>query len=177
MMNKKILIGVLLAPLAMPIYAENIVTSTTTTATSSNAQASNQASPYQSINSYGQRQAAPAPELAVGGSIGTHLCETAGGVSGGWLTGDAGVIIPVSKQYCVYLNVSDFLQQSATMEEKAGNKTMAENLRYASYDLVSQIDATIKGVLSRDNVLKPEQAVQSDKSGTVGLQPSNYVVK
>ena len=138
-------------------HAEGL-SSTNTVGTQSGATAQNQASPVQSINSYGARQPAMGPELAVGGSIGTHLCETSGGISGGWMTGDAGVIIPISRQYCVYLNVYDALQQAAVNEGKDGHPDRAQAVRDASYDLLAHIDSTVKGILQAHGVVPDEVA-------------------
>lgn len=129
------------------------VSSTNTVGSNSGASSSNTVQPVQAINSYGARQPAMGPELAVGGSIGTHLCETSGGISGGWMTGDAGVIIPISRQYCVYLNVYDALQQAAVNEQKDGHTDKAEAVRDASYELLGHIDSTVKGILQAHGVV------------------------
>lgn len=145
--------------------------------TTSQAQASNQASPTQTLQQNGARQVANAPVVQVGGSIGTHLCEGGAGVSGGFFTWALGGGITLTQKYCVFMNVTDFLQQSATMEDKAGNVDLAANLRQSSYDLTAEIDPVVRAVLSRNHVLKGDAAVQSDQSGTVGLQPANYRVQ
>jgi hypothetical protein len=175
---KKIIAAAVVAAVASTAFAEGTLTSTNTVGTQSGAASTNTVQPVQSLslNSYGSRQVANAPELAVGGSIGTHLCETQGGISGGWMTGDAGVIIPVSKQYCVYMNVMDELQQSAVNEQKDGRPEVADELRDASYELLSHVDATVKAVMSRHHLVRGDAAAQADASGTEGLQPKAYAV-
>jgi hypothetical protein len=176
-MKKIIALAAALA-VASPAFADGSLTSTNTVGTQSGAASTNTVQPVQSLSltSNGSRQPANAPELAVGGSIGTHLCETQGGISGGWMTGDAGVIIPVSRQYCVYMNVMDEMQQSAVNEQKDGRPEVASELRDASYELLSHVDATVKAVLSRHNLLKDGAKAQADASGTEGAQPQAYAV-
>lgn len=144
MLKKIIAVSLMLA--VVGAHAEGL-NSTNTVGSNSGASSSNTVQPVQAINSYGARQPAMGPELAVGGSIGTHLCETTGGISGGWMTGDAGVIIPISRQYCVYLNVYDALQQAAVNEGKDGHPERATAARDASYELLAHVDATVKGIL------------------------------
>jgi hypothetical protein len=177
-MKKIVIAAALLAMAGSPAFAEGTFDNTNTVGSRSGASSSNTVQPVQSLSltSNGSRQPANAPELAVGGSIGTHLCETQGGISGGWMTGDAGVIIPVSKQYCVYMNVVDELQQAAVNEGKDGRPETATALRDASYELLSHVDATVKAVLSKHSLVKGDAAAQSDASGTAGLQPKTYAV-
>jgi hypothetical protein len=170
-MNKTLLILALLA--APAAFAQS---SNTTGATSSaSTQAVNQ--PVQEIASYGSRMVGNAPSMAVGGSIGSHVCEASAGMSGGWFTGAAGGVFTYSRESCVFLNVGDFFQQSATMEDKSGRPAVAAGLRDASYELMAEIDPKIRAVLSRNKVVHGQAAVASDPSGTVGLQPQNYRVE
>lgn len=151
------------------------VTSDTSTSSQAASQAVNQ--PVQSISSYGARVVANAPSVSVGGSIGSHVCEGSAGLSGGWFTGAIGGAITFSRQSCVFLNVGDFMQQSAAMEEKFGRPFVAAELRDASYELLAEIDPKIRAVLSRNGILRGQAAVQSGASGTIGLQPQNYRVE
>lgn len=171
---KKTLIAISLLAFTTAVLADQ--TTTSTVDTTSKAAANNNASPVQSINSYGSKQVANAPVVQVGGSIGSHLCEGAAAVSGGFFSWAAGGGISLTQKYCVFLNVGDFLQQSATMEEKAGDVELGKGLRQASYDLMAEIDPKVRAVLSRNKVVKGDAAVMSDQSGTVGLQPANYRV-
>jgi hypothetical protein len=153
------------------------VTGQNTVSSDSQAAAQNTASPTQTLQQNGARAVANAPVVQVGGSIGTHLCEGGAGVSGGFFTWALGGGITLTQKYCVFMNVTDFLQQSATMEDKAGNADLAASLRQSSYDLTAEIDPVVRAVLSRNHVLKGDAAVQSDASGTVGLQPASLRVQ
>jgi hypothetical protein len=161
--------------IASQAYAGSL-TSTNTDSTNSAATAQNQASPTQVLEQVGTRQVGNAPALAVGGSIGSHICEASAGGSGGWFSGSAGIVITYSRQSCVFLNVYDGLQQAAANEDKDGYAQQADNLRDASYELLAEIDPKVRAVLSRNHVIHGQAAVQSDDSGTVGLQPQNYRV-
>ncbi len=153
------------------------VSGTNSSDNSSQAAANNNASPTQVIQSYGSKYVGNAPSMAVGGSIGSHVCEASVGASGGWFSGAAGAVFTYSRESCVFLNVGDFLQQSAHMEEASGRKDEAQELRDSSYELMAEISPKIRAILSRNKLLKGQAAVQSDKSGTVGLQAANYRVE
>lgn len=161
---------------ALMVSGAAFAQSTNTVGTSSSAQTSAINTPVQSINSYGAgsiHTTGQAPSIGVGGSIGTHVCEAGVGGSGGWFGGSAGIAFSFSRESCVFLNVGDFLQQSATMEEKANHGDTANALRQASYELMAEISPKVRGVLSRAGVIHGQAAVQSDQSGTVGLQPAS----
>lgn len=201
---------------ALMVSGAAFAQSTNTVGTSSSAQTSAVNTPVQSINSYGAgsiHTTGQAPSVGVGGSIGSHTCEAGVGGSAGWFGGSGGIAFSFDRQSCVFLNVGDFFQQSATMEDKsyqfyltlyqdtvtrhlaalpAGkqgdftspeelellarakiHQDAADGLRQASYELMAEISPKVRGVLSRAGVLHGQAAVQSDQSGTVGLQPAS----
>jgi hypothetical protein len=129
------------------------------------------------VNSYGAdsvKTTGVAPSVGFSSSFSADYCAGTVGASSGWLGGSFGGGVPVDKESCVMLRTYERLQQGAASETR---EEVRLNLKDASYAVLAEISPKIRAVLSRHHVLHGQDAVQSDDSGTVGLQAANYRVE
>lgn len=129
------------------------------------------------VNSYGSdsvKTTGVAPSVGFSSSFSADYCAGTVGASGGWLGGALGGGIPFDKESCVMLRTYERLQQGAASESREQVKL---DLKDASYAVLAEISPKIRAVLSRHHVLHGQDAVESDDSGTVGLQAANYRVE
>lgn len=164
---------ILAAALILPSLAFADTTSTVTGQNQSQAASTNVVQPAQIINTYGAssvKTSEQAPSQSFSSSFSPDSCASGAGGSLGTFNVGLGLTVPISPGYCVDLRVFERLQQAAAAENRADVKN---NARDASFGVLAEISPTIRAILSEHHLLSGNDAVLSDQSGTVGLQPAS----
>lgn len=169
-MKHFILAATLMLPAALS-FAQS--TSTVTGQNQSQAASTNVVQPAQIMNSYGAssvKTSQQAPSESFSSSFSPDSCASGAGGSVGTFNIGFGLAVPISPGYCVDLRVFERLQQAAAAENRPDVKN---NARDASFGVLAEISPTIRAILSEHHLLSGNDAVLSDQSGTVGLQPAS----
>jgi hypothetical protein len=111
-----------------------------------------------------------APSQSFSSSFSPDSCASGAGGSLGTFNVGLGLTLQISPGYCVDLRVFERLQQAAAAESRPDVKN---NARDASFGVLAEISPTIRAIRSEHHLLSGNDAVLSDQSGTVGLQPAS----
>lgn len=169
-MKRFIFAASLMLPAALS-FAQS--TSTVTGQNQSQAASTNVVQPAQIMNSYGAnsvKTSQQAPSQSFSSSFSPDSCASGAGGSVGTFNVGLGLTVPISPGYCVDLRTFERLNQAASAEDRI---EVRHNLRDASYAVLAEISPTVRAILSEHHVLTGNDAVLSDQSGTVGLQPAS----
>jgi hypothetical protein len=167
---KRFILGVVLA---LGVIGHAQADSTNQVQTGSQAAVNVAASPLTQVVSYGAdkvKTSEQAPSIGFSSSFSPDSCASGAGGSVGTFPVGLGINVPWSPNYCIALRVFERLQQAAAADQRV---IVRDNARDASYAVLAEISPTIRGILSEHHLLTGNDAVQSDASGTVGLQSAS----